>query len=369
MTPRGHGDLAGVGLVDGGGLGSGLVRARGVVERGEVVLGVERGGAARAGGRDRLAVGVVDEVAGGEDAGHVGARRAAVDEDVAGLVGVHDALDELVARVVPDGDEEAGDGQLARLAGDGVAQRDAAELALAVDLGDLGVPREADLVVGEGAVGHDLARPQLGAAVDDRDGAGELRQEGRLLDGGVAAADDRDVLVAEEEAVAGRAPRDAVARELLLARQAELAVGRAHREDDRAGAVHGALAVGDGLDLAGEVDGCDVVGDELGAEALGLGAHAVHEVGAHDAVLEAGEVLDLGRVHQRATGRDGALEDEGGEVGAGGIDGGGVAGRAGADDDDVAHVGHGAAPVAALGLATRPAGTPGGRGCIGLNRS
>ena len=60
----------------------------------------------------------------------------------------------------------------------------------------------------------------------------------------------------------------------LLAGQAELAVGGAHREDDGVGAVHGALAVGDGLDLAGQVDGGDVVGDELGAEALGLRAHA-----------------------------------------------------------------------------------------------
>src|SRR6478735_547054 len=110
--------------------------------------------------------------------------------------------------------------------------------------------------------------------------------------------------------------------------QAELAVGRAHREDDRAGAVDGALAVGDGLDLAGQVDGGDVVGDELGAEALGLGAHAVHEVGPHDAVLEAGEVLDLGRVHQRATGGHSALEDEGREVRARGVDGGGVSRRA-----------------------------------------
>ena len=235
-----------------------------------------------------------------------------------------------------DRDEQAGDRELAGLAGDGVAQRDAAELALAVDLGDLGVPGEADLVVRVGAVGHDLAGAQLVAAVDDRHGAGELGQEGRLLDGGVAAADDGDVLVAEEEAVAGRAPGDAVAGQLLLAGQAELAVGRAHREDDRAGAVDGALAVGDGLDLAGQVDRGDVVGDELGAEALGLGAHVVHEVGAHDAVREAGEVLDLGRVHQRAAGGHGALEDEGREVRARGVDGGGVARGAGADDDDVA---------------------------------
>ena len=54
----------------------------------QVPLGVERGLAARARGGDRLAVRVVDEVAGGEDAGLLGARRAALDDDVALVVGV-----------------------------------------------------------------------------------------------------------------------------------------------------------------------------------------------------------------------------------------------------------------------------------------
>lgn len=58
--------------------------------------------------------------------------------------------------------------------------------------------------------------------------------------------------------------------------------------------------VGDRLDVAGEVHGDDIVGDELGAEALGLGAHVVHELRAHDPVLEAREVLHVGGVHQSA---------------------------------------------------------------------
>jgi hypothetical protein len=51
-----------------------------------------------------------------------------------------------------------------------------------------------------------LPGAQLLASVDDRHGAGELGQEQRLLDGGVAAANDGDVLAAEEEPVAGGAP-------------------------------------------------------------------------------------------------------------------------------------------------------------------
>ena len=168
---------------------------------------------------------------------------------------------------------------------------------------------------------------------------GELGQERRLLDGGVAAADDHDVLVAEEEPVAGGTPGHAVAGEALLVRQAELAVGRAHGQDDRAGPVDGALAVGDGLDRALEGHLGHVVGHQLGAEPLGLGPHVLHQVGAHDAVAEPGVVLHLGGVHQGATGGDGALEDQRLQVGPGGVDGGGVAGRSRADDDDVADVG------------------------------
>ena len=125
---------------------------------GEEPFGVERRGAAGAGRGDRLAVGVVDEVAAGEDAGDVGAGGAALDEHVALGVELDDALDQLVARVVPDRDEQAGDRQLAGLTGDGVAQGDPGQLVLAVDGVDRAVPREADLGVGVGALGHDRAR-------------------------------------------------------------------------------------------------------------------------------------------------------------------------------------------------------------------
>ena len=313
---------------------------------GEEPFGVQGRGAAGAGRGDRLAVGVVDEVAAGEDARDVGAGGAALDQHVALGVELDVTLDQLVARVVADGDEQAGDGQLAGLAGDGVAQRDAGELVLAVDGVDGAVPREADLGVGVGALGHDLGGAQLVAAVHDRDRAGELGQEGGLLDGGVTAADDGDVLVAEEEPVAGRAPGHPVPGQSLLVGQPELAVGRAHREDDRAGAVLGALGVGDDLDVVLEAHGLHVVGDDLGAEPLGLGAHVLHQVRAHDAVAEAGEVLDLGGVHQRPAGGDRTLEDQRLEVGARGVDRGRPAGRAGADDDDVADVrGHGTHPL------------------------
>ena len=94
-----------------------------------------------------------------------------------------------------------------------VAHDDALDLVVAEDVVDACVPEELDLRVGERPVLHDLGRPQLVAAVDDGDLVGELGEERGLLDGRVAAADDRDLVAAEEEAVAGRARRQAVAEQ------------------------------------------------------------------------------------------------------------------------------------------------------------
>lgn len=127
-------------------------------------------------------------------------------------------------------------------------------------------------------------------------------------------------------------------RRARFAGQVQLAVLGAGRHDDGLRPVDRARAVGDGLDGAGEVDLDDVVGDEFGAEAFGLGPHVVHQLRAHDAVAEAGEVLHLGRLHQCAAGGDRAFEDQRLQRGAGGVEGGGVSGGAGTDDDDVAYV-------------------------------
>ena len=53
---------------------------------------------------------------------------------------------------------------------------------------------------------------------------------------------------------------------------------------------------------AGERSTRSTRGDELGAEALGLLAELHHQLGAHDPVGEAGEVLDVGGEHQLAAG-------------------------------------------------------------------
>ena len=125
------------------------------------------------------------------------------------------------------------------------------------------------------------------AAVDDGDGGGEAGEEEGFFHGAVAAADHGDVLVLEERAVAGGAVGQAVAGELVFSGYAEVAVAGAGGEDDGAGLVGLLVAVGEGLGLAGEVHGDDVVGDVGGAEAFGLLAHGVDEFGALDSCVQA----------------------------------------------------------------------------------
>jgi hypothetical protein len=91
----------------------------------------------------------------------------------------------------------------------------------------------------------------------------------------------------------------------------------------------------------GEVDASDVVGDELGAESLGLATEVGHHRRPDDAVGVPRVVLHVARDHQLAAPVE-ALDDEGVQVGAGRVEGRGVAGRAAADDDHVTNVVQGA---------------------------
>ena len=75
----------------------------------------------------------------------------------------------------------------------------------------------------------------------------------------------------------------------------------------------------------------DVLGAHHGTEALRLGAHVLHQLGAHDALLKAREVIDLGGDHQLATSGV-ALDHDGREITTRGIQRSRVAGRSATDD-------------------------------------
>ena len=140
-------------------------------------------------------------------------------DDVAALVHLELAGEQLRVRLVADGDEDAVDGHGAPLRATRVLEHDAGHTGaggVADDLAHGDVPDEADLRIPLGALLHDLRRPQLIAAVQHVDARRVLGEVRRLLHRGVAAADDRELLVLEEEAVARRAGRDAIAHEALL---------------------------------------------------------------------------------------------------------------------------------------------------------
>ena len=143
--------------------------------------------------------------------------------------------EELGVRVVADRDEEAARRLDPLLAGQRVAQPDAAHLAVLDAEHVLDRVRRQDLEVrgAAGCVDHDPRGPELVATVHQHDLERELRQECRLLHRGVAAADDDHTLASEERGVADGAVADAAALQCALARQAELARRGAGRDDHR----------------------------------------------------------------------------------------------------------------------------------------
>ncbi len=210
--------------------------------------------------------------------------------------------------------------------------------------------------------------PKSGAADDDGDSVSETGEEQCFLHGGVATADDDDVLAAEEKPVARRAPRHSPSRQAFLIRQAELLVRGSGCED------HGRRLVGvptegcDGLGVSGELDGGGVVVSDDRAEAFGLLAEVLHQFRSLDAVREAGEVLDLGRVHQGPTGGDRSGDHPRRQSGAGGVDRRRITGGTGAHDDDllVLNVRHDSASQVHFWYSARRAGAAATPSCRGV---
>ena len=139
------------------------------------------------------------------------------------------------------------------------------------------------------------------------------------------------VLRLVEEAVAGRARRHALAHERLFRGQAEVARRRAGRDDQRVAGVFAAVADEADRPLV-EVRRVDVVEDELGVEALGVLLEARHQVGPLHAVGVRRPVVDVGGRHQLAALRE-TGDQHGLQIGARRVYCGGVAGGAGAQDD------------------------------------
>src|SRR3954468_9078465 len=104
---------------------------------GQPALGVDRRGGAGARRGDGLAVDVVDDVTAGEDAVDVGARRRVLHLDVAGVVELELAGEQLAPGGVTDRHEPPAYRELLGRAGLDVGQPDAGDGVAAKDVGDL----------------------------------------------------------------------------------------------------------------------------------------------------------------------------------------------------------------------------------------
>ena len=191
--------------------------------------------------------------------------------------------------------------------------------------------------------------------IDLRRVAGE---EVALLDGGVAAADHRQVLTLEEGAVADGAVAHASTPELLFAGDLEVPRQAAGRDDQGAAAQLAAGLEADDLGVAVDVDllhRLEVA--DLEAELARVLAHLRREVRSEDR-LKPGVVLDELGVQQLAAKRP-AVEQHGLEVHPRGVEAGREAGGAAADDDHVV-LAHAVTGIV-TGLAAIPRETIAGR--------
>jgi hypothetical protein len=306
----------------------------------EVFFYFEGGHAAGAGGGDGLAVAAVLDVSAGEDAGDdlavEGREDVVFGKDVAVGVEVHHASEGGGVGNVADAEKHEADGQNVLFVGDEIFEAQAFDVFFfdAEDLFHRGAGEEFDVGVGHGAVEHDLRGAKPVRAVDERNFGGEAGEEESLFHGGVAAADDSDLLAGGEEAVAGGAGADAVADEGLFGGKVE-PTGAGAGGDDEGTGVDGLVTDVEREGTPGEIDGAEVGHAQLCAEAYGLLLHVLNKIGTLNAFGPAGEVF-----YQRGDGELAAglvaLKDEGFEVGAGGVDGGGESGAAGAEDNSVA---------------------------------
>ena len=311
--------------------------ARSLARKCEKTFGFKGRHAAKAGGRDRLPVGFVGDVAGGEHAGHRGRGRIRRHLDIAGWFQLDLAENELGRRRMADRDEDAVGRQFGQRAGLDVLQPDMGDLARifgAADFVDRAVPDHLDLGVLEQAILQDALGAEMVAAMHDRHLRGEVGQEQRFLDRGIAAADHHDFLAAIEKSVAGGAGRYAETLELFFRRHAEPARLRAGGEDDRLGEIDVAAVAGQAERPLRQFELGDEIGDDFGADMGGLLLHLLHQPGALDHVGKARIVFHVGGDGELAAGLD-ALDQDRLQHRARRIDRGGVTGRAGTDDDDL----------------------------------
>ena len=177
--------------------------------------------------------------------------------------------------------------------------------------------------------------------MDQRDLAGKVGQEQRLFHSRIAAADDDNFHAAIKEPVAGGAGRYTEPLEPLFGRQAQpFGPGPGGKDYSISGI--GCPGIANRHERTGfQIQRGDDVADDLGPHGAGVSLHPDHQVGALHLGI-AGPVFNFGGRGQLTTRFD-PLHEHRLQHGAGRIDGGGISGGTGTDDQDrrMTGLGHG----------------------------
>ena len=178
---------------------------------------------------------------------------------------------------------------------------------------------------------HDGFGAKAVSAVHQIDLAGDVAEIQRFFHGGVAAANHADGFAAIEKAVASGAGAHAAPHVGLFRRQAQV-FGRGAGGDDEGVARVNRVVARQGERPGRQIGRVDVVHHQFGAKALGMRLQALHQIRPLHAGHISGPVVHFSGVHELpALGHAG--DEHGLKIGAGGIDGGGIAGRAGAKNE------------------------------------
>ncbi len=199
---------------------------------------------------------------------------------------------------------------------------------IAQDLIHRVVPDERDLARGlerKQPILQYLLGAQLVAAMHQRDMRGDVGEIEGLLHRRITAAHHDDPLAPIEKAIAGGAGRDALAAEGLLGREPQVLGGGTGRDDQGLAGVLAVVSHEPQRPLA-EVHAVDVVEHHVRIEALGMPAHAVHELRPLQVLDVARPVIDIGGGHELATLLESG-DQERFAIGARRIHGRGISGR------------------------------------------
>ena len=163
---------------------------------------------------------------------------------------------------------------------------------------------------------------------------GEVRQEGCFFHCRVATTDNGQHTILEEEAVAGRAVGNTATRQRILARNIHVTVLRPGRQNDSL-RVQQFVVDGDNLHITRQVHRGDILVANVRTELFCLLTHVIHELGTLNTFGETGEVLNLSRRHQSATGSESSSDHDWLQTGASRVNRGRVTGRTRTNDDDI----------------------------------